>query len=174
MKDLFHFLISLNMLFLLSCDGKSVIVDENGCEYDPVNSCAGFSFSIVDAGSYENLVGKDGQQIHPDSIIITNTRRDTMPRYFPWQLSDGWWIIAELDPFTEITCFNQCQSDSAFTRTYYMYLGNGDTDTVDVFFPEMAQGPEVFFNGTTGNLPNDLPPEAGSGRSSFWFRKEVQ
>ena len=121
------------LLFIISCDGKSVITTDEGCEFDPVNSCAGFSFSIVDADSYENLIGEENL-IHPDSIVIINTRNDTIPGYYPIAFSDGWVVIADLNPFAEITCFNQCLSDSAFTRTYYMYIGNGDTDTIDVFF----------------------------------------
>ena len=160
------------LLFIISCDGKSEITDEEGCVFEPVSSCAGFSFSIVEANTYENLIGEENL-IHPDSIVIINTRNDTMPGYFPLKFSDGWYTIEDLDPFREITCFNQCLSDSAFTRTYYMYIGNGDTDTIDVFFPERSGGPEVFFNGDSGEVPDDRPPETGLGYSPFWFRKKL-
>lgn len=118
-------------------------------------------------------MGTNGQLIHPDSIVITNTRKDTMHQE-AFQYSDGWYSIEGFSPFHEITCFNQCISDSAFTRTYYVYIGNGDTDTMEVYFAERSEEPEAFYNGRSGEVPLDILPDSlGSGRTSYWFIKTI-
>lgn len=118
-------------------------------------------------------MGTNGQLIHPDSVVITNTREDTMPHEV-FQFSDGWYTIDGFSPFHEITCFNQCISDSAFTRTYYVYIGNGDTDTMEVYFAERSEEPEAFYNGRSGEVPEDRADSTGLGYTSYWFRKTIK
>ncbi len=170
-REILLLTITFTISHLLSCDNN--VKTYGDCEFVPQESCEGFGFSFVNADTYENLMGTDGQLIHPDSVVITNTRNDQM-YHNPFKYTDGWYIIEWFNPFQEIKCFNQCISDSAFTRTYYIYIGNGDTDTMEVYFPTRSPGPEVFFNGSDARVPlNELPDSLGVGRSSYWFRKKV-
>ncbi|MEQ9303268.1 MAG: hypothetical protein RJQ14_05075, partial [Marinoscillum sp.] len=116
------------------------------CEFSSRSSCSSFTFSFINAETYENIMGTHDQLINTDSVVITNSRKDTMP-HEAFQYSDGWYSIEGFSPFHEISCFNQCISDSAFTRTYYVYVGNGDTDTMEVYFAERSEEPEAFYNG---------------------------
>ena len=171
-KEILFFSIITIITLIISCNAD--VKTYGDCEFDQQKSCEGFSFSFVNADTYENLMGKNGQLIHPDSIVITNTRNNQM-YHEPYKYSDGWYIIEWFNPFQEIKCFNQCISDSAFTRTYYVYIGNEDVDTMDVFFDKRTQGPEVYYNGVNGRVPFDeLPDSLGSGRSTFWFRKKIK
>ncbi|MBR09561.1 MAG: hypothetical protein CMP48_17985 [Rickettsiales bacterium] len=153
---------------LISCKPET---NEGECEFIPRINCSTFTFSFIDPDSYENLMGVDGQPIHPDSIVITNSRRDTMYHEI-FAFSDGWYTVQNFSVFQEITCFNQCQLDSAFTRTYHVYIGNGDTDTLEVHFPVRSDNYTTYYNEVSGELPNDIPENLGSGRTTFWFRKK--
>jgi hypothetical protein len=164
----FHFLLSLVILSILISCGPDEMPEEV-CQYSPTTSCSGYSFSIVDKDTYESLIGTDGQLIHPDSIYITNTRKDTMS-HEARRSSDGRWAVERFNPFQEISCFNQCLLDSAFTRTYYLYIGNGTTDTMEFFFPVRSPGPNAFLNGVSGRIQPDFPKDQ-SIRTAFYFRK---
>ena len=156
---------------LISCKPET---NEGECEFIPRINCSTFTFSFIDPDSYENLMGVDGQPIHPDSIVITNSRRDTMYHEI-FAFSDGWYTVQNFSVFQEITCFNQCQLDSAFTRTYHVYIGNGDTDTLEVHFPVRSDNYTTYYNGISGELPDyrELPSGYGSGYTTYWFRKKM-
>ncbi len=171
MKNTYLLSLSIFILLLIACEPNNIEVT-NDCKFDPRRSCNSFSFSIVNKDTYENLVGTNGQLIHPDSIVITNTRGNVMDEK-PLGLSDGWYTIESFSPFEELYCFNQCKLDSAFTRTYFVYLGNGDTDTMEVYFPAHSEKEEVFYNGLNANIPDDIHDSLGSGYSVYWFRKTI-
>lgn len=157
--------------FLIACNSDNPVEDE--CDFDINRWCGGgYTFSIVNYDTYENLVG-EGKLIDPDRIVVTNTRSDTMP-ILPFQFSDGWYSIEHFNPFDEITCFDQCKSDSAFTRTYYLNYGGADTDTMEVFFPERDDEPIVSFNGIKGVEREEKPKELEDQPhwSLYWFRKK--
>lgn len=78
-------------------------------------------------------------------------------------MEHGWYSIEYFSPFDELYCFNMCTNDSSFTRTYYMYLGNGDMDTIEIYFPARTNPYKVLFNGS---LKNALHNEEGSGLDS--------
>lgn len=67
----------------------------------------------------------------------------------------GWVSLESFDPFQELYCFNQCLLDSAFTRTYHVYIGNGDIDTLEVYFAERTERYHLFFNGVDGAPPEE-------------------
>lgn len=170
MKRTLLFILIASALFLSACNTDTP--SEEDCNFDIQAWCGGgYSFSIVNADTYENLVG-DGRLINPDKIVVTNTRIDTMI-ILPLKLSDGWYSIENFNPFDEITCFDQCKSDSAFTRTYYLNYGGADTDTMEVFFAVRDDEPQVSFNQLSGNVPNDIDDSLGRGRSLYWFRKKI-
>ncbi len=158
--------LALSLIIIISCEPDE---EEKG-ECDTSDSCLSTSFSFVDPDNYKNLMGYDGQPIHPDSIAITNSRGDTMS-HKTYQMVDGWVELSYFNPFQEITCFNQCLLDSAFTRTYYVYIGNDDLDTLEVYFPERAQNYTIFYNGVSGEVPDDIPKEQRPGRSVFYLLK---
>lgn len=171
MKIIIPLLTFVCCLCLLSSCGPDEEVQEE-CVFDARTACSSFSFSIVNADTYENLVG-DGRLIDPEKVVVTNTRNDTM-HISPFQFSDGWTTIGQFSPFQEITCFNQCVLDSAFTRTYYLHYGGSDTDTMEVFFPERKRDPIIYFNGLNGEVPDDRADSTGTGYSVYWFRKIIK
>lgn len=99
--QIFFCLINL-FWFLIACEPEKIGNDD--CYFSQRSSCSGFAFSFVNPNTYENLLGSNGQPIHPDSVVITNTRRDTMYHEL-YSYSDGWNIIANFSPLQEITCF---------------------------------------------------------------------
>mgnify|MGYP006999192629 CR=1 FL=1 len=134
--------------------------------------CRGFDFSFVDAETYENLMGTDGQLIHPDTMFILNMQGDTMaqgPYYGPrYGTLTEWWNVG-FSPYQELNCFNQCTLDSAFSRSYYIYTGNQDWDTLEIHFPaktEYATVMEVTFNNMDARVPEGVQEYA-----SYYFRK---
>ena len=163
------YVLLLTTVFAVSCEKAPVETD--GCYFDARNACQGFSFSIVNKGTYENLIGED-RLIHPDSIVITNTRSDVM-HHRPYSYSDGWYTIEEFSPFQEMYCFNQCKLDSSFTRTYYLYVGNGDTDTLEVFYQSRSEREDTFYNGVSGGEYGYTPTEIEGPKSPYYFRKKV-
>jgi|GEM_PF-2969462 len=48
---------------------------------------------------------------------------------------------------------------STFTRTYYVYLGDRDTDTLAFYYPESTEIPLVDYNWVDASSTN-LPEEA--------------
>ena len=171
---IFFWVIMVSLLALSACETSAEVTNPGTpeeCVFHPRTACNGFSFSIVNKDTYENLVGEK-RLIHPDSLVITNTRGDVM-HHTPFSYSDGWFTIEEFSPFDELTCFNQCKLDSSFTRTYYVYMGNGDTDTLDVYFKAKSESEETFFNQLTGEVPDDRADSTGSGYSVYWFRKTI-
>ncbi|MEQ8470322.1 MAG: hypothetical protein RIC35_04015 [Marinoscillum sp.] len=87
----------------------------------PLTACEGFSFSMVNRDTYENLIGEN-KLIHPDSLVINNTKGDVM-HHMPYSYSDGWYTIEEFSPFQEITCFNQCKwTPSLHAPITYTYI----------------------------------------------------
>lgn len=164
--SLFALFLTLGLLTFISCDQP--IKTPDGCQF---NRCGTTGWSFVDAITYENLLGPD-KLIHPDSLVITNTRGDSM-FYKVFTFSSGWTVVTAFSPFQEIYCFNQCLLDSAFTRTYYLYLGNQDTDTLEVHFPVRSAWYTTTYNGLSGEVPEDRPPSSGLGGSTFWFRKKI-
>lgn len=169
-KRNFPFALCISMLMLLvfmSCDSGGEVI--NDCYFQPRSSCASTSFSFVDPETFENLLGYD-KAINPDSIVITNLEGDTMyHKVFFW---NDWNTVEGFGPFQELYCFNQCKLDSAFTRTYFMYLGCTDTDTIEAVFPEHAPTFTLFFNGLDGTIPKNKPAEMPE-YSLFWFRKAI-
>lgn len=135
--------------------------------------CEGFSWSFVDPDTYENIMGTDGQLIHPDTVVILNLTQDTMfHRLFNFEAINWSTISFSPGPYQELNCFNQCVLDSAFSRYYYVYVGNQDWDTVEVHFPANTQWAtvmEVYFNGEDATVPDDRPAGA---HSSYWFQKK--
>jgi hypothetical protein len=169
-KKLIYYSILGVIIFINACN-KDNSVDEP-CDFDFNAWCnGGYSFSIVNYDTYENLVG-EGKLIDPTKIVITNTRGDTMQSR-PNLFSDGWYTIERFNPFDEITCFDQCKSDSAFTRTYFLNYGGEDTDTMEVFFAARDDDPQVSFNGLPGDVPVDRHDSTGLGYSLYWFRKKI-
>lgn len=172
--------IFLGCLYFISCDPAPEVYEN--CKWDPRGrDCRGFSISIVDAETNENLVGKNGEPIHPDSIIIYNTRGDEMPidirKHEPAHLENGWYTIDRFSPFDELYCFNMCTNDSSFTRTYYMYLGNGDMDTIEAYFPARTNPYKVLYNGSFENALNDWKDSGLDSALDFtthWFLKEIK
>ena len=164
----------LSLLVLSACETPGEVTNPGTpeeCIFHPLTACDGFSFSIIDKDTYESLIGED-RLIHPDSIVITNTRGNEMHN-IPKTYSDGWYTVEQFSPFDEITCFNQCLLDSAFSREYYIYLGNGDTDTLEVHFPVTSQYEETYYNGISGGDFGETPIEVGGAKSSFYFRKTL-
>ena len=82
--------------------------------------------------------------------------------------------MEQFSPFDEITCFNQCSLDSAFTRTYYVYIGNGDTDTLEVVFEAYTKREAPFYNGVSGGEFGYTPPEILGPKSPYYFRKRIE
>lgn len=168
---LFTILIVPAPLLLTSC-GPDDSADATCIGVDA--PCEGFSWSFVDPDTYENLMGTDGQLIHPDTVVILNLTQDTMfhrPHYS--QFSKWWSISFSPGPYQELNCFNQCVLDSAFSRFYYVYVGNQDWDTLEVHFPAnttRATLMEVYFNGEDGSKPDDRP--ANTPSSTYWFQKK--
>lgn len=177
MKQLFPFLI---WVLLITVFGTSSIL--TSCSPDEVDTtcigtntpCEGFGWSFVDPDTYENLMGKDGYPIHPDTIIVLNLTNDTMYHEpFYNQFADWWSIGFSPGPYQELNCFNQCELDSAFSRYYYVYVGNQDWDTVEAHFPantNVATVMEVYFNGKDATVPENRPET--SIETSYWFQKE--
>lgn len=166
------FLLTIIILITLAISCREDVKTSEDCGFDPRGICPSFSFSFVDPDTYENLMGVDGQPIHPDSIVITHTRKDTMNHEI-FVSVDGWHSVYRFWVFEEISCFNQCLLDSAFTRTYYVYLGNDDTDTMEVYFPERSDHFTTFYNGLSGEFPEygNVPEYISRYKSVFWFRK---
>jgi len=138
-----------------------------------LHPCNYASFVIVNSNTFESLIG-DELKIHPDSIVILNDRLDTM--YHSIEKFLTYQYISRFNPFQEITCFNQCLSDSAFSRYYYLYVGNGDMDTIEVHFPanqEYTTIYEFYFNGESGNIPDD-PKSEDYGGFPYMFRKKIE
>ncbi|MEO9473936.1 MAG: hypothetical protein ABJG41_00310 [Cyclobacteriaceae bacterium] len=134
------------------------------------SSCSGADWSFVDPDTYENLMGYD-KPINPDSIVILNSRMDTMYHEVNFWVEN--WGVVYFNPFHELHCFDLCKLDSAFTRTYYLYLGTEDIDTIEAYFAERTARYHLFFNGVSGEVPSDIPEAYGSGRSLFWFQKKI-
>lgn len=169
MKGRTTYSIFLCLLVLFGCTGDE---PQEECKFDVYRWCGGgYSFSIVNLDTYENLVG-EGRLIDPAKIVVTNTRKDTMPTN-PDMLSNGWYTINRFNPFDEITCFDQCLSDSAFTRTYYLNYGGADIDTFELYFPTHSNGPQAYFNKLSADVPEDRHDSTGLGHSLYWFRKKV-
>lgn len=133
--------------------------------------CEGFSWSFIKKGTYENIMGKDGQIVHPDSVYVLNMAKERMSSDAQQQ-SDGYWLITNFSPFEEMNCFNMCLVDSAFSRYYYVYVGNNDWDTMEVHFPitKYALYQEVFYNGVNAQPPDDLP-DTIHRQTAYWFYK---
>ncbi|WP_425389820.1 hypothetical protein [Ekhidna sp.] len=155
---------------LISCSPDEVDTTCIGAD----TPCEGFSWSFVDPDTYENLMGKEGQPIHPDTIVILNLSQDTMyHELFSYQAIDWWTVQFIPGPYQELNCFNQCLLDSAFSRYYYIYVGNDDWDTVEVHFPantNRATVMEVYFNDKDASVPTDRPD--WTIESSYWFQKD--
>jgi hypothetical protein len=164
----------LSLVLLTSCIFERFEKDntDGDCVFDPVVGCIDTPFSIVDADTYQNLVGYDGQLINPDTVKIVNTRGQDM--FFDIRThSNGWISFETFGPFQEIHCFNQCLLDSAFALTYYMYLGNGDTDTIEARFALNEPDPVLYYNGKDATRPNDAILVVGGVFTPFWFQKSI-
>ena len=161
-------------IFLTSCLQEKFEREnpDGDCDFDPLAGCIDTPFSIVDAGTYQILVGYDGQRINPDSVKIVNSRGQEI--YFDlYTFANGWNIFETFGPFQELHCFNQCRLDSAFTRTYYMYLGNGDTDTIEAQFALNEPHPVLYYNGEDATTPDSRVSITGRVYSPFWLQKSV-
>jgi hypothetical protein len=168
------FLFVIATYLFSSCDtfpGDPNCIDAN-------TPCEGFSFAIVD-DSLNNLVGRD-RLINPDSTILLNLDLDTMTLTssllidsFDEIPQDSIWWRFGMSPYQELNCFNQCIIDSAFSRFYYLYIGNNDWDTIEVHFPaktERATVMEVYYNKAEGFVPEN---ENIPALTSFWFKKKL-
>jgi len=160
-------LILLLTSILISCSEPEEKINSD-C-YGENSPCPqGFSLTIVKKGTFENLIGLDSQLIHPDSIIILNM--DSIQMYKRVHDFADWWVIDGFTPYQELHCFNQCTLDSAFSRFYYIYIGNEDWDTLEVHFPartKFATYLEVYFNGFDATEPKNAPVSI-----SYWLQKE--
>ena len=163
-------LFSLSVLCILTaCEREKV--NHNGCYFDSTYDCGGFTFSIVDLDTYENIIGEEDHLIDPTEMRIKNVDDHIM--WFDFRKSsDGWYGISFYGVFEEFECFNQCLLDSSFTRTYYLDIGNNDIDTLEVFVEAHKMGPTTFYNGLSGEYQQDLPSDF-SPRTAFIFRKKL-
>lgn len=150
------------LFFLISCGPA----EESDCNF---KRCKDGGFTIVDAATYENLIGVD-KYVHPDSLLILNARGDTMYHEI-YDYQNGWYQVTHFSPWQEIYCFNLCLLDSAFVRRYYLYLGRQDWDTLDIHFETHQPDYYMYFNGESGATPEDKPEESPS--YGYWFSKKL-
>ncbi|MEO9474335.1 MAG: hypothetical protein ABJG41_02340 [Cyclobacteriaceae bacterium] len=165
---------SIGILILListtSCDLFDDHNDEE-CQFDMRLTCSGTSWAFVDPDTWENLLGYD-KPINPDSLVLINERGYTMPIPFSnsTHLTPQDWMLVNFSPFDEIYCFNQCKLDSVVVLNYYLYLGNGDTDTISAYFAPHSEKYYLLHNGKKADVPTKaigIYPN-----SQHWFFKE--
>ena len=168
MRNVYPFILILAVLQSCWFEESPVLNDE--CIGSAGDICSGFSWSFVEPATYENIMCPDSCRIYPDSVFVLNTRGDTMPLTpFFWRGAD-WWSIENFSPYDELRCFNECLNDSAFSRFYYVYVGNLDFDTMEVRWTPNQSYYEVFFNDKNANIPEEVDLDQ-VGRSAYWFMK---
>ena len=169
MRNVYPFILVLAVL--QSCWFEESPVKDEECQATPTEVCTGFSWSFVEPGTYENIMCPDSCLIQPDSVFVLNMRGDTMPSSPLYLRADNWWSIENFSPYDELSCFNPCVNDSAFSLFYYIYTGNLDFDTMEVRWIPNQSYYEVFFNGFDGSIPQDIRDENIPAHSSYWFLK---
>jgi hypothetical protein len=169
MRNVYPFILVLAVL--QSCWFEETPVKDEECQATPSEVCTGFSWSFVDADTYQNIMCPDSCLIHPDSVFVLNTRGDTMPSRPSFLELANWWTINRFDPYDELSCFNPCVNDSAFSRFYFVYVGNLDFDTMEVRWTPNQSYYDVFYNGVDASIPADKD-ENVPAYSSVWFVKD--
>lgn len=162
-------------VLISSCDSDVFPDNKDTTCLGKEEPCRGFSWSFVDPDTYENLMGPIDKPIHPDTVVVLNMTHDTMYHTTRKIYNVDWWTVEfSPGPYQELNCFNQCVLDSAFSRYYYVYVGNQDWDTVEVHFPartKYAGVMEVYFNDQDPRVPDDRTTAAFS---SYWFQKKIK
>jgi len=125
-----------------------------------------FSFKILDAISFENIVGTSiNHKVNPDSVKIFDknwVEIDPKPRF----RFDNEWIFDNFPPYINIP-FNDPQALLSLDEdTFFLSTVYDDVDTIKIIFNSCLVS-EVFFNGIKADRPENVPTSA-----SFYFKKK--
>jgi len=160
MKKLVLYSFFVVITLLMACNPDDT---REGCV---TSECRNWSFAIVDAETNENLVGRTEKPFHPDSIDIfykANGERIFFKRRFR-DFAD-WWEFS-FNYHDELMRCDLHKTDSTFLITYYFYLNQSDTDTLDIRIAPCRDFDAMFYNSV---LIEDTP---AGGLSSFFLRKQ--
>lgn len=135
-----------SFILLESCNPEE---EPEGC----FNSkCESWAYTIVDSSNC-SLMDTMGSLIHPDSIRIKYQNGKRIPHSTFYQDWNDWWTFDFLyqDALERCDLYN---TDSTFTMRFYIYLGNQDTDTLDIRIAPCRDHDTMLYNGLETNVFN--------------------
>lgn len=144
-----------NTIILISAILSLVLLTDCNREEPPaeciISECNPWSYSIVEKGTDCNLMGRNGEPIHPDSIRVTYQTGEGIPHRL--EFFGDWPRFSFLyqDALRRCDLFN---TDSTFNMRFYIYLGNNDTDTLDIQIAPCRDFDQMAYNGSTENWFN--------------------
>ena len=143
---------SILLLFILT----SALFD--GCHNDEspaeciISECNEWAYSIVNKDTC-NLIGVNGEPVHPDSIQITYQTGEIIPFRTRYQEFNDWWTFTFLyqDGLRRCDLYN---TDSTFNMRFFIYLGNSDMDTLDIRIAPCRDFEQMSYNESAENWIN--------------------
>ena len=158
---------------LFNCERDDHKASDHPCHFPDAdtenNLREPFTFKIIDALDFHNLVGIDkASLIHPDSVRLFDDKGNEIDPQPRLRSSDQEWIFENLPPYKDVP-FNDPQALLNLNlRIFYLKPTYNDTDTLVIHFNKCLVL-SIDYNGLNSSQPEGVPTSAG-----FYFRKKIK